>query len=81
MNFFIAGLDFCMMTMFCGLFCLIFGSLWLYFGQVSNIFMAVFFLPFGIFLLSCSIWSGISEYHHWKGYQNYQTNAYAAMVQ
>ena len=67
--------------MFSGLSFLAFGFIWLLFGHVSNICMAMFFLPLGIILITFSIWTGVKEYQHWKQYQVYKrTAAYASII-
>jgi len=76
------GLDFSLLTMLSGLSCIIFGFIWLSFGyDVSNIFMAIFFVPFGCFLVILSIWTGLAHYNQWKQYQSYHKTTYASYVQ
>ena len=81
-NVLIIGLDFSLLTMLSGLSCIIFGFIWLSFGyDVSNIFMAIFFVPFGCFLVILSIWTGLAHYKQWQQYQSYQRTTYASFVQ
>jgi len=70
-------LDFSIITLVCGCGFWFFAMIWFNYGQISNIFLAVFLILFGSILNVVSLTTGIWQYQNWtKIVKLNQTNSY-----
>ena len=77
-----ADLDFSIVTFLTGCGCWSFAFVWFLYGHISNIFLAVFLVLFGLMVNVISLWSGILQYQKWAylNQENYQSSSYQSFT-